>query len=110
MLDRVAPQAFEIRPSPSGTGAEVIGIDLARPLSAEDFKRISDAFNDYSVLVYRDQKLTPEQHIAFAQCFGEIDVNRFFAPGARLPDDRRGAQGAGAAAQYREWLAHRPFL
>jgi taurine dioxygenase len=28
---------------------------------------------------FRDQQLSPEQHIAFARCFGEIDVNRFFA-------------------------------
>jgi hypothetical protein len=30
-------------------------------------------------LFFRDQQLSPEQHIAFARCFGEIDVNRFFA-------------------------------
>src|SRR5947209_20402176 len=30
--------------------------------------------------------------------------------GAGLPDDRRGAQGTGPAAQYRQWLAHRPLV
>jgi taurine dioxygenase len=75
MLDKVAAQAFQIKPSPSGTGAEVIGIDLSKPLSDRDFKRISDAFNDYSVLVYRDQHLTPEEHIAFSRRWGPVQVN-----------------------------------
>ncbi len=29
-------------------------------------------------MFFRDQKLTPEQHIAFARHFGPINVNRFF--------------------------------
>jgi taurine dioxygenase len=30
------------------------------------------------VIFFRDQHLTPEQHLAFAQRFGGVDVNRFF--------------------------------
>lgn len=75
MLDKVTNQTFEIKPSPSGTGAEVLGIDLSKPLSESDFKRLSDAFNDYSVLVYRDQHLTPEEHIAFSRRWGPLQVN-----------------------------------
>ena len=80
MLDTVTAQAlenqaFEIKPSPSGIGAEVIGIDLSKPLSDQDSKRISDAFNDHSVLVYRAQHLTPEQHIAFSRRWGTVQVN-----------------------------------
>lgn len=75
MLDTVAAQAFNIKPSPSGIGAEVIGIDLSKPLRDEDFKRISDAFNDHSVLVYRDQHLTAEEHIAFSRRWGTVQVN-----------------------------------
>ena len=101
-----------IRVTPLATfvGAEISGVDLATSPGEVQVAEVRRALGDYGVVFFRDQQLTPEQHIAFAQCFGEIDVNRFFAPGARLPDDRRGAQGAGAAAQYREWLAHRPFL
>jgi taurine dioxygenase len=40
---------------------------------------------EYGVVFFRDQKLTPEQHIAFASSFGAIDVNRFFATVAGYP-------------------------
>lgn len=75
MLDNAATQTFEIRPNPSGTGADVIGIDLPQPLREADFERISDAFNDYAVLCYRDQHLTPEQHIAFSRRWGPLTSN-----------------------------------
>ena len=91
MLDNLAAQAFEIRPSPSGIGADVIGIDLAKPLSDRDFKRISDAFNDHAVLVYRDQHLTPEQHIAFSRRWGPVQVQvHGEVPFRRLPARRQG--------------------
>lgn len=75
MLKEFDAQTFEIKPSPSGTGAEVSGLDLSKPLGDQTFKRISDAFNEYSVLVYRDQKLTPEQQIAFSRKWGPLQVN-----------------------------------
>jgi taurine dioxygenase len=40
---------------------------------------IRRALGEYGVVVFRDQQLTPEAHIAFARSFGGIDVNRFFA-------------------------------
>ena len=55
MLKEFDTQTFEIKPSLSGTGAAIIGLDLSKPLDGTTFKRISDAFNEYSVLVYRDQ-------------------------------------------------------
>ncbi len=75
MLREVETQTFEITPSPSGVGADVIGIDLSKPLDQRTFKRLSDAFNEYSVLAYRDQKLTPEQQIAFSKMWGPLQVN-----------------------------------
>ncbi|HUK09595.1 MAG TPA: TauD/TfdA family dioxygenase [Stellaceae bacterium] len=68
-------RGFEIRPMGSALGAEVLAIDLARPLDDAAFRRISDAFDHYSVLVFRDQKLSPEQHIAFSRRFGPLQVN-----------------------------------
>jgi taurine dioxygenase len=59
-------------------GAEVLGVDLSRPLSAEETSEIREALNEYGVIFFRDQELTPEQHIAFAERFGPINVNRFF--------------------------------
>src|SRR5580693_10239790 len=65
-------------------GAEIGGVNLAADLSDGTFERIDDAYNHYSVLVFRDQKLTPEQHIAFARRFGELEISprtQFALPG-----------------------------
>src|SRR5450631_1715117 len=59
-------------------GAEIGGVDLARPLPQAVLEEIERAFLEFSVVFFRDQHLTPEQHIAFAECFGRIDFNRFF--------------------------------
>jgi taurine dioxygenase len=75
MLKELETQTFEITPSPSGTGADVIGLDLSKPIDDRTFKRLSDAFNEYSVLAYRDQKLAPEQQIAFSRRWGPLQVN-----------------------------------
>ncbi|MCB1543239.1 MAG: TauD/TfdA family dioxygenase, partial [Rhodoblastus sp.] len=64
-------------------GAMIEGIDLSQPLEDADVAEMRGALNEHGVIFFRDQKITPEQHIAFAERFGKIDVNRFFraAPG-----------------------------
>jgi alpha-ketoglutarate-dependent 2,4-dichlorophenoxyacetate dioxygenase len=53
--------------------AEVGDIDLSRPLSDSDFRVVENAFERYAVLVFPDQTLSQEQHVAFARRFGPID-------------------------------------
>lgn len=74
---------FDIAPTSGALGATIEGADLSGPLEDSDIHEMREALNEYGVIFFRDQKLTPEQHIAFAERFGEIDVNRFFkaAPG-----------------------------
>jgi taurine dioxygenase len=60
-------------------GAEIGGVDLAN-LSDEQFGDIHRAFADNGVIFFRDQELSPDQHIAFAQRWGPININRFFKP------------------------------
>ena len=69
--------AMDIRPL-EGVGAEITGVDLKALSSAEE-TAIRDAFAEQGVIFFRDQSLTEEDHIAFAQRFGQINVNRFFA-------------------------------
>lgn len=58
-IDSAQPQTFDIRPFPGAVGAEIIGLDLASPVNAEDFTRIHRAHLDHHVLVFRDQRITP---------------------------------------------------
>ena len=53
--------------------AEVGDIDLSQPLSEADFRIVEAAFERYAVLVFPDQTLSQEQHVAFARRFGPID-------------------------------------
>ena len=75
---------MEIRPLSKYVGAEIAGVDISKPLSDDVFKAIDDAYNHHSVLVFRDQKLTPEQQIAFSRRFGELEISprtQFALPG-----------------------------
>jgi taurine dioxygenase len=58
-------------------GAEVSGIDLARPLSSADKTALRQALLDWKVLFFRDQDITTAQHLAFAGNFGELEVHPF---------------------------------
>ncbi|MGF6756301.1 taurine dioxygenase [Paraburkholderia sp. GAS42] len=70
-----AAQRIEIRAFDAPVGAEVLGLDLSQPLPAEDFARIHRAHLDHHVLVFRDQRITPDQHIAFSRRFGPLQIH-----------------------------------
>jgi taurine dioxygenase len=71
-------ETIDVRPLSPSVGAEVLGVDLAADLGNAQFSEIRRAFHDHGVVVFRDQKLSPEQHLAFSRRFGPINVNRFF--------------------------------
>lgn len=70
--------AILVRPLP-GVGAEVEGVDLASAPSPGDAKRLESAFAAHGLLFFRDQYLSEQSHIDFAQRWGGININRFFA-------------------------------
>jgi len=51
-------------------GAEVRGVDLGPPLSAETAARLRAAWLEHQVLFFRDQALTLAQYMALARAFG----------------------------------------
>lgn len=52
-------------------GAIIEGIDLSQDLTNRQFDEIHEALLDRTVIVFRDQDLTPDQQVAFARRFGE---------------------------------------
>ena len=68
---------LDLRPSGEGAGAEVAGIDLSRELPGDVFAGIDRALADFGVLVFREQRLSPERQLAFCERFGLVEVNAF---------------------------------
>jgi taurine dioxygenase len=62
---------IEVRPLAGALGAEVVGVDMARALDDEVVGEVRQAFLDHLVIFLRDQKVTPQQQVAFARRFGE---------------------------------------
>ncbi len=68
-------QTIEVRKLTPAIGAEIFGVDLARPLGNQTFQEIHDALMDNLVIFFRDQELTHEQHKAFGRRFGELHLH-----------------------------------
>lgn len=59
-------------------GADVHGIDLSQPLDAAAVQTVREALQQHQVLFFREQKkLTVDEHVRFAQYFGDIDLPYF---------------------------------
>ena len=67
---------LQIVPLTGGLGADIHGADLRDP---SQFDTILQAFSDHAVIAIRDQEITPDDQIAFAERIAPINVNRFFA-------------------------------
>lgn len=88
---RFEPRTISLDPLTPVIGAEIGGVDLSRALAPEQFAEIRAAFNAYHVLVFRDQKLTNEDHKRFGRLFGKLHVHPYHvkktAPGHAGPFD-----------------------
>ncbi len=73
-------QTIEVRPLSAALGAEIAGVDVGAGPGEARFAEIRRAFGEFGVIFFRDQQLSPEQHVAFAERWGAINVNRFFTP------------------------------
>ena len=68
--------AIRLYPVTPSFAAEVGDIDLSRPLAEPDIMAVKTAFWKYSVLIFPQQALEAEQHLAFAQLFGPVESDR----------------------------------
>lgn len=75
---------FEVIPLTRAIGAEIRGVSLAEPQSADIVQRIRSAWLEHQVLLFRDQHLTPEQHIRFSRYLGTVE--EYPLVHYRLPD------------------------
>ncbi len=66
---------MQIRPISPLFGAEIVEVDLSGKLDDATFTAIEAAYSKYSVLLFRDQKMTDEQHVDFSRRLGELEVH-----------------------------------
>ena len=64
-------------------GAELSGVDISKPLSAEDRDAIVAAIETYGVVVFHDTGLDDDSHIAFSAHLGEVYSQPPVKTGAR---------------------------
>jgi len=62
--------SITVKPVTPDFVAEISGLDLAQPLAPADRDVVEATINRYAIVVFHDQKLTDEQQIDFARCFG----------------------------------------
>lgn len=102
---------MQIAPLHDEIGACITGVNLSLTLSDAQFAPIEDAINQYSVLLFRDQKLDDDLHVAFTRRFGELEeehvsyysrgeityigtVGNIDADGRQLPNTNRGVRAS----------------
>jgi len=74
MSNMLESQGLRITKLSPLVGAEVTGIDLTKPISAETRRVLEDALIENIALVFRDQDFTPAQFLAAAELFGEAQT------------------------------------
>ena len=72
-MDLPQRKGITVIPTGAALGADVAGVDLARPLDAATFKAIETAWHEHLVLRFRGQRLDDPGLLAFARRFGDLD-------------------------------------
>ncbi len=73
----MSTQSITVNRIAGALGAEIGGVDLSQPLGDNVIGEIRQALTDNCVIFFRDQHLSPEQHLAFGRRFGALQVHDF---------------------------------
>jgi len=79
-------EGFSVRQLGATIGGIVSGVDLTRPLSDELVAELRRCLLDFKVLFFRNQPFTPEQHVAFARQFGDLEIHPFIPSNTSQPE------------------------
>jgi taurine dioxygenase len=64
--------SLKVTPLTTRIGAEIEGVDARQPISAEQAAELRQLLNKWKVIFFRNQPITPEQHLQFASAFGPV--------------------------------------
>jgi taurine dioxygenase len=102
-LNRLSWQHFDAKKLGATIGALVSGVDLTTDLAEPVIAELRRALLDYKVLFFRDQPMTPAQHVAFARRFGELEVHPFIPANRDQPELVRFAKSAEIGGYENGW-------
>ena len=67
---------IDVQPISNSVGAEITGVDLGEPLTNFAYRKIRKALCEWGVIFFREQNITPDQHLNFGKKFGELHVSK----------------------------------
>ena len=67
-------------------GTEVLGIDLRTDTDADTIDLLNKLLVERKVLFFREQDISVNEHVAFARCFGELEIHPFTRNIETLPE------------------------
>jgi taurine dioxygenase len=89
-----------VRSASGALGAEITGVDLSKPHDDAVFAEIRRAFHDHLVIFFRDQTMSPADHVAFTERFGAVEAHPLGSrrglgdyPGVMVLENRPGKLG-----------------
>ena len=77
---------FEVERLGATIGAVLHGVDLRQDLPNEVIAEIRRALHEFKVVFFRDQPITPDQHVAFARRFGQLEIHPFIPSNTGAPE------------------------
>lgn len=69
---------FKVEPLTGAIGGVVQGVDLCRPIDGAALEFLQKALLDHEVLFFRDQPMSPQSHVAFANLFGQPQLHEAY--------------------------------
>lgn len=82
-------RTITVKPWSPTIGAIVGNIDLTRPLTDDELADVRQAFTEFSVLFFRDQKISHDDHSRLAEYFGTIGQHVGKKTNSQASDDPR---------------------
>jgi taurine dioxygenase len=92
--------SLTVLPTGAALGADIEGIDLARPLAPDTVTSIKRAWGEHLVLRFRGQKLSDDDLMRFSRYFGELDWAPIAAARVKVPGEDRYIEVASEGRQY----------